>query len=211
MFLTSEESLFHVREIVRRVDEEINAVRRELARMEKFGMVTSEWRANRRFYTFRKDYRFYTNRIHIYLLEKLNTPQKSEKENNKLNNANKIEKITIIELKNGRRSVAVNDNYNETREIKDNSESWQIFIKEIKDKNIRPDNRTGVKDISVSMRDYFNYNENCPIYMSGEYALTEIITGRDIRGINPEIKTKIISEKQFSTLQKRKAKQLKTT
>lgn len=60
LFLSSpQESLFHVREIVRRVDEEINAVRRELARMEKFGMVASEWRANRRLYTFRKDYIFY--------------------------------------------------------------------------------------------------------------------------------------------------------
>src|SRR3989344_2394996 len=60
LFLTSpQESLFHVREIVRRVSEEINAVRRELARMEKFGMATSEWRANRRLYKFRKDYLFY--------------------------------------------------------------------------------------------------------------------------------------------------------
>ncbi len=54
-----QDSLFHVREIVRRVSEEINAVRRELARMEKFGMVVSEWRANRRLYRFRKDYLFY--------------------------------------------------------------------------------------------------------------------------------------------------------
>lgn len=60
LFLSSpHDSLFHVREIVRRVDEEINAVRRELARMEKFGMVDSEWRANRRLYRFRKDYIFY--------------------------------------------------------------------------------------------------------------------------------------------------------
>ncbi len=60
LFLSSQsDSLFHVREIVRRVSEEINAVRRELARMEKFGMVTSEWRANRRLYGFRKDYLFY--------------------------------------------------------------------------------------------------------------------------------------------------------
>lgn len=59
LFLTSPDSLFHVREIVRRVSEEINAVRRELGRMEKFGMVTSEWRANRRLYKFRKDYVFY--------------------------------------------------------------------------------------------------------------------------------------------------------
>lgn len=59
LFLSNQADLFHVREIVRRVDEEINAVRRELARMEKFGMVTSEWRANRRLYRFRKDYVFY--------------------------------------------------------------------------------------------------------------------------------------------------------
>jgi len=38
LFLTSQEPLLHVREIVRRVDEEINAVRRELLRMEKFGI-----------------------------------------------------------------------------------------------------------------------------------------------------------------------------
>src|SRR5438105_721547 len=60
LFLSSSEPLFHVREIVRRVDEEINAVRRELARMEKFGMATSEWRANRRLYSFRRDYPYYS-------------------------------------------------------------------------------------------------------------------------------------------------------
>ncbi|MBI2039951.1 hypothetical protein HYT18_02670 [Candidatus Microgenomates bacterium] len=59
LFLTSPQQLFHVREIVRRVSEEINAVRRELGRMEKYGVVSSEWRANRRLYRFRKDYIFY--------------------------------------------------------------------------------------------------------------------------------------------------------
>ncbi len=59
LFLGSTDSLFHVREIVRRVGEEINAVRRELARMEKFGQVQSEWRANRRLYRFKKDFIFY--------------------------------------------------------------------------------------------------------------------------------------------------------
>lgn len=59
LFLASPEPLFHVREIVRKVGEEINAVRRELARMEKYGLVSSEWRANRKLYRFRKDYLFY--------------------------------------------------------------------------------------------------------------------------------------------------------
>lgn len=59
LFLSASEPLLHVREIVRRVDEEINAVRRELSRMEKAGMVRSEWRANRRLYHFEKNYPFY--------------------------------------------------------------------------------------------------------------------------------------------------------
>jgi DNA-binding transcriptional ArsR family regulator len=59
LFLSSSEPLLHVREIVRRVEEEINAVRRELSRMEKAGLVASEWRANRRLYRFQKGYTFY--------------------------------------------------------------------------------------------------------------------------------------------------------
>jgi len=54
LFLSSTDALFHVREIVRRVSEEINAVRRELARMEKYGMASSEWRANRRLYRLKR-------------------------------------------------------------------------------------------------------------------------------------------------------------
>lgn len=59
LFLTTTDPLLHVREIVRRVGEEINAVRRELSRMEKYNIVASEWRANRRLYKFRRDYKFY--------------------------------------------------------------------------------------------------------------------------------------------------------
>lgn len=60
LFLSApSDSLFHVREIVRRVSEEINAVRRELARMEKYGQAQSEWRANRRLYKFKKDYTYF--------------------------------------------------------------------------------------------------------------------------------------------------------
>ena len=59
LFLTTPGKVYHVRDITRRLQEEINAVRRELSRMEKGGLVTSEWRANRRYYEFRKEYIFY--------------------------------------------------------------------------------------------------------------------------------------------------------
>ena len=59
LFLSHPGVIFHVRDIVRKVDEEINAVRRELAHMEKAGMVSKEHRANRLFYLFRKEYPIY--------------------------------------------------------------------------------------------------------------------------------------------------------
>ena len=59
LFLGSPDQIYHVREIVRRVGEEINAVRRELARLEKTGLLASEWRANRRYYSVKKDFIFY--------------------------------------------------------------------------------------------------------------------------------------------------------
>ncbi|MBI2404957.1 hypothetical protein HYV22_02155 [Candidatus Gottesmanbacteria bacterium] len=59
LFLSHPGTIFHVREIVRQVGEEINAVRRELSHMEKAGMVTKEQRANRLFYAMRRDYPLY--------------------------------------------------------------------------------------------------------------------------------------------------------
>lgn len=59
VFLSNPGRIFYVRELVRAVEEQINAVRAELSRMEKASMVTSEMRANRKFYGFRKDYIYY--------------------------------------------------------------------------------------------------------------------------------------------------------
>lgn len=51
--------MYHVRDLVRRTGEEINAVRRELSRMDEAGMVKKEPRGNRLYYWFRKEYEFY--------------------------------------------------------------------------------------------------------------------------------------------------------
>src|SRR3990170_925911 len=59
VFLINPGKIFYVRELVRMVSEQINAVRAELQRMEKADMLFSENRANRKFYGFRKDYIFY--------------------------------------------------------------------------------------------------------------------------------------------------------
>jgi len=59
LFLSHPNKIYHVRDIVRQVSEEINAVRRELLHMEKSGMVSKEHRANRLYYSFRTDYPLY--------------------------------------------------------------------------------------------------------------------------------------------------------
>ena len=58
VFLNNPGKIYYVRELVRAISEQINAVRAELSRLEKAGIVSSENRANRKFYGFRKDYVF---------------------------------------------------------------------------------------------------------------------------------------------------------
>lgn len=64
-FFDNPEEMYHVREIVRRVDEEINAVRRELIYLEKKGVLKKEPRANRVYYYPDKNYPYYYDIIRI--------------------------------------------------------------------------------------------------------------------------------------------------
>lgn len=66
LFLAHPNDMFHVREIVRRVDEEINAVRRELIHLEKKGIFKKEPRANRVYYMLDQSYNFYQEMMEIY-------------------------------------------------------------------------------------------------------------------------------------------------
>lgn len=56
LFFDNPNDMFHVREVVRRVDEEINAVRRELIHLEKKGILKREPRVNRVYYYLDKNY-----------------------------------------------------------------------------------------------------------------------------------------------------------
>ena len=59
IFLEDPAKIFYVRELVRKTNEEINAIRRELQHMEDKGMVKKEKRSNRLYYGFRKEYLYY--------------------------------------------------------------------------------------------------------------------------------------------------------
>lgn len=59
VFLSHPYEMFHVRECVRRTEDEINAVRRELQYLEKHNILQKENRANRVYYYLDKEYPFY--------------------------------------------------------------------------------------------------------------------------------------------------------
>lgn len=59
VFLENPSEMYHVRELVRRTNDEINAVRRELSFLEKKGILVKEPRANRVYYSFSKVYPFH--------------------------------------------------------------------------------------------------------------------------------------------------------
>jgi len=65
VFLSSPNDMIHVRELVRRTHDEINAVRRELAFLEKKGILTREPRANRVYYFLNKNYPFYYDLLRL--------------------------------------------------------------------------------------------------------------------------------------------------
>lgn len=65
VFLSSPFEMYHVRELVRRTNDEINAVRRELSFLEQRGILAKEPRANRIYYFLSKTYPFYFDILQI--------------------------------------------------------------------------------------------------------------------------------------------------
>lgn len=65
IFLSQPSEMYHVRELVRRTNDEINAVRRELLFLEKNGILVREPRANRVYYSLSKNYPFYFDLLRL--------------------------------------------------------------------------------------------------------------------------------------------------
>ncbi len=58
-FLSHPTELFYIRELTRKIEEEINAVRRELIHLTGHGLLKEERRGNRIYYSFNKSYLFH--------------------------------------------------------------------------------------------------------------------------------------------------------
>jgi len=59
LFFTDPEEMYYVRQITRKISEEINAVRRELDKMLGYGLLRSEQRGNRLYYSLNKRYFYF--------------------------------------------------------------------------------------------------------------------------------------------------------
>jgi hypothetical protein len=65
VFLVNPHEMYHVRELVRRTNDEINAVRRELSFLETRGVLDKEKRANRVYYYLSKNYPYYYDLLRL--------------------------------------------------------------------------------------------------------------------------------------------------
>jgi len=66
VFFSNPTELYHVRGLVRKIDEEINAVRRELANLEKAGILKKEPRGNRLYYWLNENYLYYQELLGLF-------------------------------------------------------------------------------------------------------------------------------------------------
>lgn len=71
LFLNNPGRSFYVREITRKIDEQINSVRRELANMLNVGIIKSDSANNRLYYEVNQEYQYYRPLRAIFADEKL--------------------------------------------------------------------------------------------------------------------------------------------
>ena len=78
LFLNNPNRAFYVREITRKIDEQINSVRRELANMLSIGIITSEESNNRLYYEINQKYEHYKPLKAIFTSKSVKSSSKQE-------------------------------------------------------------------------------------------------------------------------------------
>ncbi len=65
IFLSQVKGMYYVRELTRMTKEEINAIRRELENLQKIGLLQSEKRGNRLYYSVKTSYYLYSELVNL--------------------------------------------------------------------------------------------------------------------------------------------------
>lgn len=79
LFMSNPNRSFYVREITRKVDEQINSVRRELANLLSIGVITSDTQNNKLFYEVNQKYEFYEPLAQLFGAQKTASKKKVAK------------------------------------------------------------------------------------------------------------------------------------
>jgi hypothetical protein len=66
LFYSNPNRAFYVREITRKIDEQINSVRRELSNLLSIGIITSDATQNRLYYEVNQEYQYFKPLAHIF-------------------------------------------------------------------------------------------------------------------------------------------------
>src|SRR3989337_1444166 len=66
LFFTNLNRSFYVREITRKIDEQINSVRRELSNLLSIGIISSDTNNNKLYYEVNQKYEFFTPLLSIF-------------------------------------------------------------------------------------------------------------------------------------------------
>ena len=80
LFLNNPNRAFYVREITRKIDEQINSVRRELANMLSIGIITSDSQNNRLYYEINQKYEHYKPLKSIFSSKSVKASSKKEED-----------------------------------------------------------------------------------------------------------------------------------
>ncbi|HUD07423.1 MAG TPA: transcriptional regulator [Candidatus Saccharimonadales bacterium] len=93
LFYSNPNRSFYVREITRKIDEQINSVRRELANLLSIGIIFSETNNNRLYYEVNQKYEYYKTLAEIFSKAQLNAEKvpAASSQDNPVNNLGNVE------------------------------------------------------------------------------------------------------------------------
>jgi len=97
LFYGNPNRAFYVREITRKIDEQINSVRRELSNLLSIGIITSDNNNNKLYYEINQKYEYYDSLLSIFGAQK-SMPNKGNKESDNLEEDDEYKALGHVEL-----------------------------------------------------------------------------------------------------------------
>jgi predicted transcriptional regulator with HTH domain len=95
LFYSNPNRSFYVREITRKIDEQINSVRRELANLLSIGIISSDTNNNRLYYEVNQQYEYYLPLLEIFGDRKATTSSTAIPEDAKLENLKSLGNVEL--------------------------------------------------------------------------------------------------------------------